>query len=431
MPETDVHSSRVQRTYLTLTLLQTLAASLIWGVNTLFLLDAGLTLTEAFVANAAFTAGMVLFEVPTGVVADAAGRRLSFILGAVTLLITTLAYLGLWWVEAGIVWWVIVSALIGLGFTFFSGATEAWLVDALEATGFEGSIEMVFGRGQTIAGAATLIGTIGGGFLAQVSLGLPYLVRSALLVAVVVAAYIAMHDIGYTPVRGVSIRAGVSNILKESVRGGLGNPPIRMFMLAAPFATGVGIWVFYAFQPYLLQLWGDESAIYLSGVAAAIFAVAQMIGGSSVIWARRHFDTRTGVMIAQIVLSAIAIIGVGVAEVFPIPIGFWVAIALLTLTSLAGAVARPMQQAYMNAVIPPQQRATVLSFSSLMGSAGGVVAQPALGRVADVYSLGVGYAVAGVLSVAQLPFMWAVRRMGLEADQVSKPHGAAPPPDLA
>ena len=72
----------VQRTYVTLVLLQTLAASLIWGVNTLFLLDAGLTLTEAFVANAAFTAGMVIFEVPTGVIADAFGRRLSFILGS-------------------------------------------------------------------------------------------------------------------------------------------------------------------------------------------------------------------------------------------------------------------------------------------------------------------------------------------------------------
>jgi hypothetical protein len=56
----------IQRTYLTLTLLQTLAASLIWGINTLFLLDAGLSLTEAFVANAAFTAGMVIFGYPRG-----------------------------------------------------------------------------------------------------------------------------------------------------------------------------------------------------------------------------------------------------------------------------------------------------------------------------------------------------------------------------
>ena len=47
----------VERTYLLLTLLTTLAASFIWGINTLFLLDAGLTNTEAFAANAFFTAG--------------------------------------------------------------------------------------------------------------------------------------------------------------------------------------------------------------------------------------------------------------------------------------------------------------------------------------------------------------------------------------
>src|SRR5918997_3264740 len=59
----------VQRTYLLLMLGNTLAASFIWGINTIFLLDAGLSTLEAFAANAFFTAGMVLFEVPTGVVA--------------------------------------------------------------------------------------------------------------------------------------------------------------------------------------------------------------------------------------------------------------------------------------------------------------------------------------------------------------------------
>jgi hypothetical protein len=52
---------KTQRIYLTLTLGNTLAASFIWGINTLFLLDAGLSNLEAFAANAFFTAGMVLF----------------------------------------------------------------------------------------------------------------------------------------------------------------------------------------------------------------------------------------------------------------------------------------------------------------------------------------------------------------------------------
>lgn len=424
-------SEGIQRTYLTLILLRTLAASLIWGINTLFLLDAGLSLTEAFVANAAFTAGMVIFEVPTGVVADAAGRRTSFIIGAATLLVTTAAYLGLWYVEAGVLWWVVVSALIGLGFTFFSGATEAWLVDALEATGFDGAIETVFGRGQTVIGTATLIGTIAGGFLAQVNMAIPYALRSLILLAVIVAAFISMHDIGFVPYRGSSVREEVSSLLKASIKHGLGNPPVRMFLLAAPFGVGTVIWIFYAFQPYLLELFGDSDAVYLSGIAAAVFAIAQMIGGASVKWVRRRFRKRTGIVLAQVVIASVALFGVGAAELLEKPIGFWLAIALLALVALGWALSGPVQQAYINEVIPSQQRATVLSFSSLMASAGGVVSQPALARVADVYSLGFGYVVAGFLYLIQLPFLLIVRRMGLGADQVAASLDVVPGDDLA
>jgi MFS family permease len=81
-------------------LLHTLAASFIWGINTLFLLDAGLTNTQAFAANAFFTAGLVLFEVPTGVVADLRGRRLSYLLGTLTPALSTLLHLLMWRISA-------------------------------------------------------------------------------------------------------------------------------------------------------------------------------------------------------------------------------------------------------------------------------------------------------------------------------------------
>src|SRR6188768_4228202 len=122
---------KIQRIYLTLTLGNTLAASFIWGINTLFLLDAGLSNFEAFAANAFFTAGMVLFEVPTGVIADTVGRRASYLLGTLTLAGSTLLYYFMWQLKAPFWAWALVSILIGLGFTFFSGAVEAWLVDAL------------------------------------------------------------------------------------------------------------------------------------------------------------------------------------------------------------------------------------------------------------------------------------------------------------
>ena len=194
---------RVTRVYLLLTLLNTFAASFIWGINTLFLLDAGLNNLEAFGANAAFSAGMMLFEVPTGVVADMWGRRASFLLGAVTLLVSTLLYLWMWQIHGPFWGWVVASLTIGLGFTFFSGAVEAWLVDALEVTGFEGPLESVFAKGQTTSGIAMLTGAIAGGYIAQVTnLGVPYILRAAMLGLTFFVALLLMRDLGFTPVRG-------------------------------------------------------------------------------------------------------------------------------------------------------------------------------------------------------------------------------------
>src|SRR5688500_6695982 len=157
----------IQRTYLLLMLGNTLAASFIWGINTIFLLDAELSNLEAFSANAFFTAGMVVFEVPTGIVADTAGRRVSYLWGTTTLSASTLFYVLLWHLEAPFVLWAVASVLLGLGFTFFSGAVEAWLVDALTATDFTGDLESVFGRGQVVGGIAMLTGSLAGGVIAQ------------------------------------------------------------------------------------------------------------------------------------------------------------------------------------------------------------------------------------------------------------------------
>src|SRR3990172_10333359 len=164
----------VQNVYLILTLFNTLATSFIWGINTLFLLDAGLNNAEAFLANAFFTIGQVIFEVPTGIVADIRGRRTSYILGTLTLAGSTLVYLGAWMAHAPFWVWAISSILLGLGYTFFSGATEAWLVDAMAYSEYRGQMESVFAKGQATSGIAMLAGSVAGGFISQFSdLGVP------------------------------------------------------------------------------------------------------------------------------------------------------------------------------------------------------------------------------------------------------------------
>jgi MFS family permease len=414
-------AARVQSTYLLLTLLATLAASLIWGVNTLFLLDAGLTNAEAFAANAFFTMGEVLFEVPTGVLADVRGRRASYLLGAATLLVATLLYLLMWRTHAPMVGWAFSSILIGLGFTFFSGATEAWLVDALAFAGYAGKLDAVFAKGQMVSGLAMLAGSVAGGFIAQMTnLGVPYVLRSILLGLTFIVAFFLMHDLGFTPAHGKGAFAEIRRVAQASVDEGWRKPPIRWLMLSAPFFSGVGVYAFYALQPYLLELYGDKNAFGVAGLAAAIVAGTQIVGGLTVPFWGRVFARRTQILVVGSTLGLVCLAVIGETS------RFWVAIGALIAWGLAFSAVTPARQAFLNGLIPSAQRATVLSFDNLMGSAGGVAAQPALGRVADVFGYPASYLASALVQLAGLPFLLLARRENAPSDVIESTVEAAP-----
>jgi MFS family permease len=409
-------SRKIQNVYLILLLLHTLAASFIWGINTLFLLDAGLSNTEAFAANAFFTAGLVLFEVPTGVVADTRGRRLSYLLGTLTLAISTLLYLLMWQVSAPFWAWALTSAFLGLGFTFFSGAVQAWLVDALTSTGYfreGGTLESVLAKGEIVEGVAMLCGSVAGGVIAQATnLGVPYILRAVVLVFGFVLAFALMRDVGYSPSRGKHAIQEVKRVLRRSIEHGLANPPVRWVMLAAPFTDGVLIYAFYAMQPYLLELYGNEEAYAIAGLAAAIVAGAQIAGGLLVPHLRHLSRRRTSLLLAGTALSTAVL-----AMIAAVP-QFWVAIVLLVMWGLMFAALAPVRQAYLNGLIPSSERATVLSFDSLLGSSGAVGIQPLLGRAADVWSYPASYAGGAAIQALALPFLWLARRERAASDVI-------------
>jgi MFS family permease len=403
----------IQRTYLLLLLGNTLATSLIWGINTIFLLDAGLSNMEAFAANAFFTAGMVLFEVPTGIVADTIGRRTSYLLGTVTLSGSTLLYVLMWQIEAPFWEWAVVSILLGLGFTFFSGAVEAWLVDALTATGFTGQMESVFGRGQVVMGVAMLTGSVAGGFIAQVtSLGVPFVLRGLILIVMFVVAYRMMHDIGFTPEKGGRPLAEMRKVASASVEYGWRVPAVKWLMVEALFTGGVGIYGFYALQPYLLELYGDPQAYVIAGLVAAIVAGAQIVGGIAAPQVRKLFHRRTSALIAT---AALAVVTLGLIGIFE---NLYAVIALIVVWALLFAASMPIRQTYLNGLIPSRQRATILSFDALMESSGGVWAQPVLGRAADVWGYAPSYVLGAAISAFALPALVLSRRQNAPADTV-------------
>jgi MFS family permease len=227
-----------------------------------------------------------------------------------------------------------------------------------------------------------------------------------------VVAFLYMRDWGFVPKPGKHPVREMGQVVRGSVHYGLGNPPVRWIMLAAPFTFGVGIYAFYAMQPYLLELYGDEQAYSIAGLAAAIIAGAQIAGGMVAPQVRRLFRNRTSALLTGLVIE------IGLLALLGLTTAFWVAVALLVLWGLIAAATLPIRQAYVNGLIPSEQRATVLSFDNLLGSSGGVVIQPALGKAADVWSYSTSYLVGAAIQLLAVPFTVLAKRERASSDPV-------------
>jgi MFS family permease len=409
-----VTSGAVLRRYFAISGVFTLSASLIWGVNTLFLLEAGLDVFGVFVTGAAFTAGNVLFEIPTGVVADTLGRRISILCSAAILCAGTLAYVaiphGSWSLLAA---FVAASLALGLGFSFYSGALEAWLVDALAASDFDGTLDSVFSRGAIVSGAAMLIGTLAGGLLGQIDLGLPFLARAALLVLVFAIALLGLRDLGFhaRPLRLGTLREELAGVARAGLRYGWSQRSLRRLMLASAVQTSFVIWGFYAWQPYFQQLL-DSDAVWFAGVIAAAVALSGILGNAVVDHFARLCGKRTTLLLWAAAVQSLAAVGVGLAPDFPTAL-----ICLLIATGSMGVVG-PVRQAYLHQRVPGEQRATVVSFDSMVANLGGVGGQAGLGYLAKLRDYATGYVTGGAITLLAIPVFLSVRALREDADRI-------------
>lgn len=405
--------TRIVNTYMILAGTYTLAASLIWSVNTLFLLDAGLTIGEVFVANALFSVGMVLFEIPTGVVADTLGRRVSYLLSVAVLAATTVAYVVAALLEANLYVFGAISVVMGLGFTFYSGALEAWLVDALRALGADDHLDGVFARGQQTNGAAMFLGTISGGFLGQLDLAVPFLVRSGLLVVVFGIAAVLMVETGFEPkaLRLAELPSEMRKVAVVGIEHGWNHPGLRLLMLAASARAIFFGWAFYASQPYFLELL-ERDAVWVVGLVTAGVSLATIIGNQIVATMAKRCGRRSTMLIGASAVATVAGMSIGLTSSFTVAVGG------LLIVAVAMGVTSPVRQAYLHTVTPSDHRATVVSFDAMVSSVGGAGGQIGLGAVSDRRSFGAGYVIGGAATALALPFLFALRRLAGPGDEL-------------
>lgn len=386
-----MNSKAIKRNFYIIAFLYTLSASVIWGVNTLFLLASGLNIQEVFIANAFFTAGSALFEIPTGVFADTRGRRFSFLMSVAVLCVATGGYVAVSLINGGLALFCILSAVLGLGFTFYTGAVEAWVVDELKTAGSEEDLDPVFATGEAVASTAMFIGTIGGGLLGTLDIVYPYYARTGLLFVLFFFGLVFMKERGFKPSinRAESYWSSVRSVTRDSVRFGWKQSSVRLILIATFIQSIFMMWGFYGWQPYLLDMLGMREAAWISGLVAAGVAFARIIGNALLPLMRRIMNRRTSILILSALLMAAGSAIMGATN------NFAVAVAALIVMMIAMGTAGPVKQTMLHQKTPSSQRATVISFDSLIGSGGGVIGQTALGWVSRRFSLSLGYMIGG------------------------------------
>jgi MFS family permease len=424
---------RVITVYLGTSALYILAASTIWSINTLFLLHAGLTFFQTMLVNTTFTAGQIIFEVPTGVVADTIGRKAALLLGVGTILVSTLLYVGAARFGWGLPVFIGASIFLGLGFTFQVGTVDAWLYDALTFVEWEGPRERIFAWGGICSSVAGAVGIAIGGFLGNIDLDLPYVARAVLLGFAFLAIALFLKDIGFKP-RALKASRFVEEgrkVFSEGLRNGWRNPVVRPMFWISGLQGLFWIFAFYGSQPYFLQLLGRNVVWVAAAVGEGVF-LAGILGYSlsGRIMQGKNGRRRPGRVLAVITgAEGLLVVSIGVVGIVALPghtglVVWGIAVTIWLLGSVLNSIGMPIRQVFMNSQIPSEQRATVLSVDALFGDVGGTVGQPGLGYLGQAEGIGFAWTLGALAVLLSTPLY-------LRADRQARAVADAQPSDAA
>src|SRR5690349_1848632 len=362
--------TRRARSYYLLSGSYNLAQFFIAPIYPLFLLSRGLDLFQINAVLATYGVTVVLFEVPTGAVADVAGRRLSFVLGCA---IRTAAYL-IYTRVRHFQDCVGAEFLDAIGTTFVSGALDAWAVDAVRADGDERPTDRLFARAAVIGRALMIAGGLAAGYLAEVNLVIPWVVAAALFAASGVAGTILMRESRRAPVASASFRRTMADGI-AIVRGS----PVLLLLCGLAFASAFAAFpIHMLWQPRVVELGGDR--LRVMGWIVALLNVTSLAGSALVPRLLRRFR-REAILCGALAWRA-ATVGVFAASSVVAP-----AVAGLLLQEIAFGLIDPVTMAWTNEHVAAAQRATVLSVRSTMMLSGASAGLLAIGLVARTFGM--------------------------------------------
>ncbi len=386
--------------YLALEFLWRLVTALHFTIYAIFLRDRGLDLFEANLVNAIYFIAVALFEVPTGIVADVFGRKVSFMLAigfyGSGLLIYSKAnsFSGC----------VAGEVLAALGLTFQSGAFDAWMVDELKSYGSgDDYIKLIFSRRSQLEYLGSILGGLLGAYLGLRDIALPWLISAVAIFMLAPITLLWMREEHFTP-----IVKNIGNVLKEMVRTGIygvryvrSKSSVHLVIIFAAFLFFGVMAPNMQWQIYFGRFYGSVSGNgwVWCGIGIALFCGARFIPGLTL----RYFGGKTDLVLILILVAC----GIGIAAT-PLSSVLSLSLIIFWMQQFFRGGINPLKDAYLNEQIDDKTiRATVLSIESLVRHLAGVAGLVVSGLVARHISLEAAWISSGaVMILGGLLLLW-------------------------
>jgi MFS family permease len=308
---------------------------------------------------------------------------------------------------------ILASIIIGLGFTFYTGAVDAWMVDALNTYQYKGKREVIFARSGIIFGISMLIGTTAGGVIGGYGLWIPYLGRALLLIPAFIIGYITMFDIGFErkSLRLSDFGKETIKIARSGVNFGIREGTVRNLMLVTLASSIFFIFGFYSWQKYFLDLL-ENNLIWVSGIIAALVGISQILGNVLVGPIVKRFPDRGKLITVLIILQATFTIAAALTNNFYIAAGCY-----LVVTTSFG-LTMPIKMNWLNDKIPSSERATIISLDALFSDGGGTIGQLGLGYMSKQINISAAWLLGGIIQLAGVPAALRARENDMKGDRV-------------
>lgn len=411
----NLHNTKrlsARRVYLILCAVNGLLFGMIFTASTVYQVQTvGLSALQLVLVGTTVELTAFLFEVPTGVVADVYSRRLSIIIGVALngvafLLEGSFAHFGTI---------LVAQVLAGIGYTFTSGATEAWIVDEV---GVENAAGILL-RGSQMGSLGGIGGVLAAMALGSLALNLPLVLGGVLLIGLAVFLRQVMPETGFKPtpreernswqVMGHTLRSGVALVRGRAVLMSI----VGIALVYGLYSEGVDrLWWAHLSQTFTLPTFAGLQPIVWSG-AIRIGTMFASLAMQELV--RRYVVTDTTYRSARVLFAfnaimVVSLMAFGLAETFA------AALIAMYLFTMLRSVSGPIFSAWSNQHIDSSVRATVLSMFSQLDAIGQTAGGPFVGIIGNL-SLRAALVFAGlVLS----PVLLLYRRV-MQQDEIVVP----------